>query len=209
MSLLAGLAEADSKQKLGMLVAGILVVLLIDWSWIYGPRNESLESVRTQVTALQSELEAKRTKSNSRAEFERELALLSGQVREAEARLPDEREIASLLSNIAASARAVGLDLTLFRNRQETYADFYAQVPVEMHMRGTYHELAQFLDRVKRLDRIVNVSDIAIRQPNVQGDLVLVNASCTATTFRFLDEKERERIKQQQQRQKGKRGAGA
>lgn len=199
MSILSGFADADSKQKIGLLVAGVLVFALIDWSYFYGPRSESLGVVRTQVVALQSELETKRAKSNARAEFERELALLTGQVRQAEARLPDEREIASLLSNIASSARAVGLDLTLFRNRQETYADFYAQVPVEMTMRGTYHELAQFLDRVKRLDRIVNVSNIAIRQPNVNGDLVLIDASCTATTFRFLDEAERARIKKQKE----------
>jgi type IV pilus assembly protein PilO len=205
MSILSGFADADSKQKIGVLVAGVLVVLLMDWSYLYGPRREDLVAVRDQVVALEGELETKQTKSNARAEFEKELTLLTGQVRQAEARLPDEREIASLLSNIASSARAVGLDLTLFRNRQETYADFYAQVPVEMTMRGTYHELAQFLDRVKRLDRIVNVSNIAIRQPKVNGDLVLIDASCTATTFRFLDEKERARIKKMKEQQ----GAGA
>ncbi len=72
-----------------------------------------------------------------------------------------------------------------------------------MNMRGTYHELAQFLDRVKRLDRIVNVSNISIRQPEVRGDLILIDASCTATTFRFLDEAERERIRKQKEQQGG------
>lgn len=203
MNWLENLGDADAKRTLALLVGGVLAFLLIDWTYVYGPRNAELEQVRTQVAALQTELTAKRAKSDAREEFERELAQLTGQVRQAEARLPDEREIANLLSNIASNARAVGLDLTLFRNRPESYADFYARVPVEMHMRGTYHELAQFLDRVKRLDRIVNVSDIAIRQPTVQGDLVLVEASCTATTFRFLDEAERERIKKQQQQQGG------
>ncbi len=203
MSLFDGLADADPRQKMGLLIGGVLALLLIDWTYVYGPRSTTLETVRTQVAALETELSAKRTKSNLKEEFERELAQLGGQVRQAEARLPDEREIANLLSNIASSARAVGLDLTLFRNRQETYADFYAQVPVEMNMRGTYHELAQFLDRVKRLDRIVNVSDISIRQPEVRGDLILIDASCTATTFRFLDEAERERIRKQKEQQGG------
>jgi type IV pilus assembly protein PilO len=203
MNILSSFADADPKQKIGLLLAGVLAVVLIDWTYIYGPRSDELGSVRAQVVALQSDLELKRAKSNSRAEFEKDLKQLTGQVRQAEARLPDEREIASLLSSIASSARAVGLDLTLFRNRPETYADFYAQVPVEMTMRGTFAQLAQFLDRVKRLDRIVNVSNIAIRQPKVNGDQVLINASCTATTFRFLDEAERARIK----RQKAQKGA--
>jgi len=201
MSLLSSLNDADSKQKIGLLVGGVLAFLLIDWTYVYGPRGETLDTVRTQVAALETELQVKQSKSDARSEFEQELVQLGGQVREAEARLPDEREIASLLSSIASSARAVGLDLTLFRNKPEAYETFYARVPVEMTMRGTYHELAQFLDRVKRLDRIVNVSDIAIRQPDVRSDLVLVDASCTATTFRFLDEAERARIKQQQELQ--------
>ena len=57
---------------------------------------------------------------------------------------------------------------------------------------------------VKRLDRIVNVSDIQLRQPRVEGDVVLLTASCTATTFRFLDEQER---KARAEAQKAKGGA--
>jgi type IV pilus assembly protein PilO len=205
MSLLNQLREGGSAQKMAIFVAAVAVVLLLDWSYVYGPRAESLEATERQVDALRIELEAKRDKSNAREEFARELRLLSGRVREAEARLPDEREIADLLSNIASSARAVGLDLTLFRQKPETYADFYARVPVEMNMRGTYHELAQFLDRVKRLDRIVNVADIAVRKPRVQGEVMLVDASCVATTFRFLSEEERRKIQAEQAAQ-GKKG---
>ena len=205
MSLLDQIRDNGSVQKIALFVGAVVVALLLDWSYVYGPRAEGLEESRRAVQALNTELEAKRTKSNARDEFARDLRLLAGRVREAEARLPDEREIADLLSNIASSARAVGLDLTLFRPKPETYADFYAHVPVEMNMRGTYHELAQFLDRVKQLDRIVNVANIAVRKPRVQGDVVLVDASCVATTFRFLSEEERQRI-QAEQAQQGKKG---
>jgi type IV pilus assembly protein PilO len=205
MSLLDQFRDSGSAQKIGIFVGAVLVVLLLDWSYIYGPRAEALEQTERTVDALRTELDAKRDKSNAREEFARELRLLSGRVREAEARLPDEREIADLLSNVASSARAVGLDLTLFRQKPETYADFYARVPVEMNMRGTYHELAQFLDRVKRLDRIVNVADIAVRKPRMEGDVLLVDASCVATTFRFLSEEERLKIQAEQAAQ-GKKG---
>ena len=88
------------------------------------------------------------------------------------------------------------------RQKPESYSEFYADVPVQMEMRGTYHELAAFMDRVKRLDRIVNVSDIQLRQPRVEGDVVVLTASCTATTFRFLDEQER-KARAEQQKAKG------
>jgi type IV pilus assembly protein PilO len=180
-------------QKLGIAIAVALVLAVLDWQYWYGPKGEELAQLREQLATQQEQLEAKRLKVNAREDEAKRIRDLQADVKRAEARLPEGREIADLLSNIAASARAVGLDLTLFRQKPETYSDFYADVPVQMEMRGTYHELALFLDRVKRLDRIVNVSDIHLAKPHVDGDVVVLEAACTATTFRFLDEDERRR----------------
>jgi type IV pilus assembly protein PilO len=196
------LRGGSSKQQLAMFVGGVLFVLFLDWQYLYGPKAATVATAREEVEALRTEYNAKRAKSNARDEFARELRELSASVKQAEARLPDEREIADLLSSVAGSARAVGLDITLFRQKNETYSDFYANVPVEMTMRGTYHELAQFLDRVRQLDRIVNVGEIGIKNARVLDDTVLVDASCTATTFRFLSEDERKKI--QAEKNKGK-----
>ena len=123
--------------------------------------------------------------------------------REDAARLPDQREIADLLSSVAASGRASGLEIVLFRQKPEVYHDFYADVPVEMQMRGTYHDVALFLDRVKRLDRIVNIADINMKKPRLEGDRMMLDAACTATTFRFLDEAERARILEEKKKNEG------
>ena len=195
----------SSKQQLGVWIGAVLVLLLIDWQYVYGPKATSLTLSRGEVEALRNEFNAKRAKTNAREEFAKELTQLAASVKEAEARLPDEREIADLLSSVASSARAVGLDITLFRQKNETYSNFYANVPVEMTMRGTYHELAQFLDRVRQLDRIVNVGEIGIKNARVVDDTVLVDASCTATTFRFLSEAERKRIQAEKQSKGGKK----
>jgi len=194
--------EWPIKQKIAALVGLVLVVFVLDYLYILSPKLDALVTMKEDLARDQQMLETKRVKVNARAEEEKRIRDLQADVKRAEARLPEGREIADLLSNIAASARAVGLDLTLFRQKAETYSEFYADVPVQMEMRGTYHELAAFMDRVKRLDRIVNVADIQLRQPRVEGDVVLLSASCTATTFRFLDEQER-RIRAEQQKAKG------
>ena len=74
-------------------------------------------------------------------------------------------------------------------------------------MRGTYHDVATFLDRVKRLDRIVNVADIQLKKPRIDGDRVWLEVSCMVNTFRFLDEAERARINEQKKKA-GKKEAG-
>jgi type IV pilus assembly protein PilO len=191
------------KQKVAALAGLILLIFVLDYLYILSPRSEALVQMKDDLAKDQAMLEEKRLKVNAKADEEKRIRDLQADVKRAEARLPEGREIADLLSNIAASARAVGLDLTLFRQKPENYSEFYADVPVQMEMRGTYHELAAFMDRVKRLDRIVNVSDIQLRRPRIEGDVVLLDASCTATTFRFLDEQERKIRAEQKAKEKG------
>lgn len=206
LGLLDDLRDRPPVQKLGALIFLILAVFLLDYQYVWGPRQERLAELRTELDEKEADLKRKQDKTDLRAQSEQELRDLSAELRRAEARLPDQREIASLLSDVAASGRSVGLDITLFRQKPETYSDYYAEVPVQMEMRGTYHDLVTFLDRVKRLDRIVNVSDIRLEEPQVAGDRVVLNASCTATTFRFLQEAERQRL-QEEKKQQGAGGA--
>jgi len=208
--LLDTMREWPIAQKIGAAIGLVVLIFVLDWLYIYSPKSEQLGQMHADLEAQQATLEEKRVKVNARAEEEKRIRDLQADVKRAEARLPEGREIADLLSNIAASARAVGLDLTLFRQKPEAYSEFYADVPVQMEMRGTYHELAAFMDRVKRLDRIVNVGDITLRKPRVEGEVVLLDASCTATTFRFLDEQERKaRAAELQKKGGAKAGKGA
>jgi type IV pilus assembly protein PilO len=199
--------ERPTSQKLGLIAGLIVVITILDWQYFYGSRAHHLSELQDQVAQRQVEFDTKRNRANARADAERDIRDLNAELRRAQARLPDQREIADLLSSIAASGRTAGLDITLFRQKPETYQDFYAEVPVQMEMRGTFHDVALFLDRVKRLDRIVNVSNIKLAKPRQDGERILLDASCTATTFRFLDEAERQRVQEQQKKSNGGKGA--
>src|SRR5262249_41619659 len=95
-----------------------------------------------------------------------------------------------------------GLVIIVFRQKPEEFQDFYAQVPVEVRVKGTYHQVGSFFDKIGRLNRIVNVGDILLKEPKVTGESVLVASSFTATTYRFLDEAERERIAKEREKEK-------
>ena len=203
LSVLDDILERPTGQKVGALVGIVLAVVILDWQYWYGPNQRDLADVNAQVAQKRADLDLRRSKTNARDSFERELRDLGAELKRAQARLPDQREIADLLSSVAASGRSSGLEIVLFRQKPEVYHDFYADVPVEMQMRGTYHDVALFLDRVKRLDRIVNISDISMKKPRIEGDRMMLDAACTATTFRFLDETERARILEEKKKNEG------
>jgi type IV pilus assembly protein PilO len=203
------LLDRPPRQKLAMLGGVVLAVAFLDWTYFYGPQQRSLTDLQAEVSQKRAELTGKREKTDARASAERELRDLGAELKRAQARLPDQREIADLLSSVAASGRAAGLDIVLFRQKPEVPHDFYAEVPVEMQMRGTYHDVALFLDRVKRLDRIVNVTNIQLTKPKIDADRVMLEAACTATTFRFLDEAERQKQMQDKKKTDQKQGKPA
>src|SRR5881394_922890 len=200
--------DRPPRQKLAALGVIVVAAAVLDWTYLYGPRQAVLTELRTETIQKRSELDSKRTRTNARAAAECELRDLAAELKRAQARLPDQREIADLLSSVAASGRSAGLEITLFRQKPEVLHDFYAEVPVEMQMRGTYQDVALFLDRVKRLDRIVNIANIQLTKPRLEGERMLLDAACTATTFRFLDETERQKLldekKKNEQKQPGK-----
>ena len=198
--------DRPPRQKLAALGVIVVAAAVLDWTYLYGPRQAVLTELRTEAVQKRSDLDSKRTRTNARAVAERELRDLAAELKRAQARLPDQREIADLLSSVAASGRSAGLEITLFRQKPEVLHDFYAEVPVEMQMRGTYHDVALFLDRVKQLDRIVNVGNIQLTKPKLTGDRVVLEAACTTTTFRFLDEAERQKINQD--KKKNEKAAG-
>jgi len=65
--------------------------------------------------------------------------------------------------------------------------DFYSEWPIDMQVEATYHNMGQYLDRIRELERIVNITGL---QMNAAGDGVTssVSVTYTATTFVYREE---------------------
>ncbi|MBI3770906.1 MAG: type 4a pilus biogenesis protein PilO [Deltaproteobacteria bacterium] len=199
--------DLESRQR-AMLCALLLVLVAAGyWSLVYSGRLAELATTREKIQGLQDQRTTKQRLIANLDEERTAVRNLQAEVRRAEVQLPDGKEIPDLLSAISSAGRESGLEILLFRQKPERYQDFYAEVPVDVLVRGNYQQVATFFDRVGQLDRIVNVSDISMKEPKAESGTMIVNTSCSAVTFRFLDETERERIAKEkaEQAKSGKR----
>jgi type IV pilus assembly protein PilO len=185
------LERLEPREKLLIAIAAPIVVLGGYFATILGPRLARTVELRARSEALERGREQRTAVAASAPARQEEVDALDERLRAALRRLPNEKEIPQLLSAISSLGRAVGLDILVFRLKPEAAQDFYAEVPVEMQMRGTYGQVAEFFARVGHLDRIVNVSDVTLRDPKVVGDRLVLAASARVTTFRSLSEAER------------------
>jgi type IV pilus assembly protein PilO len=194
--------EMPTRQRVLLLVGTVGMLFFLYANFIYWPRSTTIAEKQENLDAMIASRDAKAKLVANLAKAKEEVADLRAALNEAVAQLPDTKEIPDLLSNISAVGRDSGLDIAQFRQRPEVYREFYAEVPVEILVRGTYFQVEEFFNQVSQLTRIVNVADIGIKAPaKIPDDNIKLETSCSATTFRFLDEEERERIAKEREKE--------
>ena len=150
--------------------------------------------LKTQITdahrrygELVEERDQTRQIAENKDQFQRDVEKLNEELSRALKELPNEREIPGLLRNISHLGRKNGLDFRLFQPLPEVRRDFYAEVPVEIVVTGTYHEVALFFDRVGKLPRIVNIRNVKMSEPLERSGRIILTTTGEAVTYRFLE----------------------
>jgi type IV pilus assembly protein PilO len=203
------LMDMPQRQRVVLLVGGAAFLVFAYAYFLYWPRSEIITAKEHELERLAHDRDRKKAMVANLEEARKEVLQLEGDLRRAVAQLPDTKEIPDLLSTISSLGRKPGLEIIQFKQRPEEYEEFYARVPVDILVRGTFHQVAEFFESVGAMARIVNVTNVDMKSPKkIETDLVTLDTSCVAVTFRFLDEEERERIakqKKEQERQGGGR----
>jgi type IV pilus assembly protein PilO len=204
MDLIDRLFDLPPRQRVMWLVGGMAFLFFLYAYFLFWPRSAAIAEKEQQVAQLTVERTRKTAMVANLERTREEVARLDGDLKQAIAQLPDTKEIPDLLSTVSSLAREAGLEIIQFKQRPEQYQEFYAAVPVDILVRGSFHQVASFFDQVGRMARIVNVTDVSMKSPQrPQGDIVPLDTSCAAVTYRFLDEAERERLAKQREQEKG------
>ncbi len=200
--LLDRILQLPKGQKVGLLIGLLLVLGAFYQMFLYSPRAIRITQLKEEIENARNDRIRKRKLTANLPKLKQESQQLEGMLREAVAQLPDKKEIPELLSSISSRASEAGLQILTFRPRGENLRDFYAEIPVDIVVRGGFHNVVSFFDEVGRLDRLVNIQNIGIRNPTVKDGAISVDTSSQATTFRFLDESERKKIAAQKKAKK-------
>ena len=200
---LEDLLDKPLRQKAVILAAASLIVWALGWVLLLGGPWDRLAQLRKEAHEDHDSLAKLEAKAGDLESVRQKVRDLDRDLGAVLARLPDRKEIPDLLNTVSELASQSGLRITKFRQLDERLQDYYAEVPVELSMVGTYHEVAAFFDRIPRLSRLINVTGITMKRPVSSGDGIQIEVGCLATTFRFLDEKEREQAAKEREKKQG------
>jgi len=167
-----------------------VVAAIICGGFYYFWYSDALETQKRQeakLAELQTQIRALEATANKLPEFQREVQALEARLETLKRTLPPEKEMPDLIRRVQYLAAQSSLQIRKFNPAAPLQKDFYLEVPVNLDLEGTYHNLGAFLDRVSRMSRLVNVGDVKIKAQSKPTINNTVAASVVATTYVYQD----------------------
>jgi type IV pilus assembly protein PilO len=163
------------------LVIGGLLAGAVHYAWFRG-LNAEIKGKRTQLEALQQEIQKGRAAERKLSQFREEVRRLELELAKLLQVLPSKRNTEDLIKRIETLTRQGDFTLRKFTPGDFIPKEFYAEWPIDIALEGSYHNLALFFDRMSRFSRIINVEDMKISALPVIGQKS-ISATFIAKTF--------------------------
>lgn len=188
--------------RVAVLLVLVTVILLAGWWFLWNEQLDTLAARQQEEIKLRDEFVAKKTQAVNLDLYTQQLTEIDRSFGALLKQLPNKSEVESLLVEINQSGMGRGLQFELFKPGQEIVKDFYAELPINVRLTGSYHDFGAFAGDIARLSRIVTLNNISITTNPQAKDGGLVMDAVTKT-FRYLDDEELAAKKKAAQAAKG------
>lgn len=189
--------------KITATVAVGIGILFAGYWFIISDQIASLEKERKEEQKLRATFMEKKALAINLEAYRQQIEEIKETFGVMLKQLPDKTEVPELLIDITQAGLGRGLQFELFKPQNRRIADFYAELPINVSVSGTYHQLGNFVSDVAALPRIVTIGDIVLR-PLENSDRLVMTA--VTKTYHYLDEEtvqQRKQEKKKKQRRKG------
>lgn len=191
------------KVKIGV-VAGVVLVVFVLYSVLLAyPRYKTITALNQEIEQLTVKRNEKKKDASNLPKLKEEVQRLERELKYSMTVLPNTEEIPNLISAVENNLRKYNLDILSFKPDKEIKKDFYAEIPILLRFAGTYREIGDFCQTISRYPRIINVTNIIIRDPKQKDTRVTLTAETKAITYRFL--KPEEIVQPKKEEPKGKK----
>ncbi|MBS3669844.1 type 4a pilus biogenesis protein PilO [Vreelandella boliviensis] len=156
--------------------------------FVVSEQREAYTAAQRQEVRLLSEYRNKASQAAFLPEMREQLATLEGQMGRLRTMLPTDAEIPSLLDSISDAAVDNRLTIETIRLRPTQTQPHYIEQPLDIQVRGGYHQLARFSADIASLPRMVTQHDFTLEPVDGRGDTLRL--SLLARTYRYVEESE-------------------
>lgn len=193
-------------QRIGIYVGAIILVLALSIWLLFWPKKQTIDGLKVQLEKAQTELAKAKKNAEELNEWRAKMRKKEAKYKTVMKALPEKQEIPSLLAGVSQAGKDAGLEFLLFTPKKESKKEFYAEIPVDISVSGSYHQVATFFDKVSVLPRVVNIRNIKMSpQKSVSAAETKLTTTCQAVTYQFIEEDPKKTQKKGRKGRKGRR----
>ncbi|MCH8542579.1 MAG: type 4a pilus biogenesis protein PilO [Alcanivorax sp.] len=171
--------------KIGAAIIVFAVVVGLGYMFSITDLNNQRDRAQNTENTLMQQLEQKAHRAHHLDQYRAQLVEMEETFGSLLQQLPRETEVPGLLEDITHTGLGSGLEFDRIELAAETEREFYAELPIQITVRGDYHGFGAFVSGVAGLPRIVTLHDFTIVPAQQGSGERLLRMNVTAKTYRY------------------------
>jgi type IV pilus assembly protein PilO len=159
-------------------------LLFIGYSYQISPLQEQLTVDEAKEQELKQEFESKAFKAANLDAYRKQMKEMEESFGALLSQLPTDTEVPGLLEDITNRGVENGLEIVSINLQPEQAKDFYIELPIEIVVKGGYHDIGAFVSGISGLPRIVTLHDFSVEADKEKSNGILT-LKITAKTYRY------------------------
>ena len=176
--------------KLVLLSVVAIILIGLGYWFLWSPEIDELNQAKAKEQVLRQTFLAKKTQAVKVEAYKQQMLDIEKTFGALLKQLPDKSQMDGLLTDINQAGLGRGLEFELFKPGQETVADFYAEMPIQIKIKGNYNDIGAFATDISKLSRIVTLNDLNIAPITKDSKDSQLALEAVAKTYRYLDSSE-------------------
>jgi len=170
--------------RIAIAVAPAVIIAILFVVLVYMPKTKEIKKLNADISKQENEIATNKTKAAK-------LDILKVENDKLTKKLPEEEGISTLIQQLSEKALRADIDILTWKPEAKKAhpSGIVEEIPFSLTLAGTYHNLGSFFSSLTTLNRIVNLSDIQLRDPKAKKEEASLNISLKASTFSAVKEK--------------------
>ena len=181
------LPKIPKKYKIPLMLLVTIFIVVAAYFLLLKPQFEEKDRLGAELSKQKQELARLTAIKNGMGKQRSDYLELQEKLKELIKQMPEQKDVPNLLRNVSTIGQETRLRIKFFEPKAVEMHEFYNELPFEIRYSGPFHTIGYFFDGIRRLDRIITVTNFAFesRPDALRGALEGV---CLAKTYVYTKE---------------------
>ncbi|NMB99427.1 MAG: type 4a pilus biogenesis protein PilO [Thermoanaerobaculaceae bacterium] len=164
------------------LVIGV-VILVAGYFLVIKGQIQTNKNLQKKSQDLQSQIQQGKEAVKNEESLKLQIEQIMKELEIVKTIIPADPETGKLLRVFQNLARDLNLTFTTISPKQIVSGELYNQQAYDIEVKGGYHQLAQFFDKLAHLRRVVNIEGLSIKASSGSKDAATITAKFQAIIY--------------------------